>query len=96
MKTTTMTKASLRNADLRRMLQDRQRETRDEVESRIHEVRVDGPDPVLDEGEHAAADVQSDIELRWDRRASSRIKSTIAIPVSGSAFLKMSTVISIS
>jgi DnaK suppressor protein len=63
MKTATMMKASLRYADLRRMLQDRQRETRDEVESRIHEVRVDGPNPVLDEAEHATADVQSDIEL---------------------------------
>jgi DnaK suppressor protein len=63
MTTTTTTIASVRHADLRQMLQDRRRETQNDVQSRIHEVRADGPNPVLDAGEHSEADIQDDIEL---------------------------------
>jgi DnaK suppressor protein len=63
MTTATATIASVRHADLRQMLQDRQRETRNHVQSGIHDVRVDGPPPVLDAGEHSEADIQDDIEL---------------------------------
>jgi DnaK suppressor protein len=63
MTTTTTTRTSVRHADLRQMLQDRRRQTRDAVQSRIHDVRVDGPNPVLDAGEHSEADIQDDIAL---------------------------------
>jgi DnaK suppressor protein len=63
MTTTTTTRASVRHADLRQMLQDRRRETRNHVQSRIHDVRVDGPNAVLDAGEHSEADIRDDIEL---------------------------------
>ena len=63
MTTATTTIAGGRHLDLRQMLQDRRRETRDEVQSRIRDVRMDGPNPVLDAGEHSEADVQDDIEL---------------------------------
>lgn len=61
--TTTATMGSVRQADLRRMLQDRRRELQNDVQSRIRDVRADGPSPVLDAGEHSDADVQDDIEL---------------------------------
>jgi len=63
---TTATKkmtASVRHADLRRMLQDRRRELQSDVQGRIHDVRRDGPNPVLDDGEFSDADIQDDIEL---------------------------------
>ncbi len=63
MTTTTTTIASARRADLGKMLQDRLRETQNDVHSRIHGVRTDGPNPVLNLGEHCEADVQDDIEL---------------------------------
>lgn len=53
----------MRHADLRQMLQDRRRQVRADVQSRIHDVRVDGPDSVLDAGENSGADIQGDIEL---------------------------------
>ena len=63
MTTTRTTIASERHADLRQMLQDRRRETVNDVQSRIHGVRTDGPSPVLNAGEHCEADVQDDIDL---------------------------------
>ena len=63
MTTTTTTIASVRHADLRLMLQDRRRETQNDVQSRIRDVRTDGPSPVLNADEHGDADVQDDIEL---------------------------------
>jgi DnaK suppressor protein len=63
MTTTTTTIASERHADLRQMLQDRRRETLNDVQSRIHGVRTDGPNAVLNAGEDSEADVQDDIEL---------------------------------
>ena len=63
MTTTTTTRASVRHAGLRQMLQDRQREAQHDVQSRLHDVRTDGPNPVVDAREHSQADVQDDIEL---------------------------------
>lgn len=61
--TTTAAIASVRQADLQRMLQDRRREMQNDVQSRMRDVRADGPNPVLDAGEHSDVDVQDDIEL---------------------------------
>jgi len=63
MTTTTTTVASVRHADLRQMLQDRRREMRGDVQSRLYDVRADGPNAVLDEGEHSEVDIQDEIEL---------------------------------
>jgi DnaK suppressor protein len=54
---------SARDGDLRQMLLDRRRDAQDDVQSRLHDVRTDGPTLVLDAGEHSEADVQYDIEL---------------------------------
>lgn len=63
MATTTKRRASARRADLRQMLQDRRQEIWNDVQCRIHDVRVDGPKPVLDAGEDSEVDIQDDIEI---------------------------------
>ena len=56
-----MTKTTTRNADLRRMLIERQREIQDDVRSRIRDGRTDRPIEVRDDLEHSDADIQRDI-----------------------------------
>ena len=63
MTATTTTRGSVRHADLRKMLQDRRRETGDHVLDRIHDVRVDGPNPVLEAGGRSETDIHDDVEL---------------------------------
>jgi len=57
---------STRYDDLKRMLQERQRELTQEVQGRIRSVRADGaekPHEVMDQGETSEVDIQEDIEL---------------------------------
>ena len=63
MTTTTATIAGVRHADLRRMLQDRRRETQNDVRGRIHDLRTNGPNPVLDAAEPSEAEVHDDLDL---------------------------------
>jgi DnaK suppressor protein len=52
--------------ELKRMLEERQRELTDEVQGRIRGVRADGaekPHEVMDQGETSEVDIQEDIEL---------------------------------
>jgi DnaK suppressor protein len=52
--------------ELRRMLEERQRELTTEVQGRIRGVRADGaekPHDVMDQGETSEVDIQEDIEL---------------------------------
>ena len=57
---------STRYDELKRMLQERQRELTHEVQGRIRGVRADGaekPHEVMDQGETSEVDIQEDIEL---------------------------------
>jgi DnaK suppressor protein len=57
---------STRYAELKRMLEERQRELSSEVQGRIRGVRADGaekPHEVMDQGETSEVDIQEDIEL---------------------------------
>ncbi len=57
---------STRYDELKRMLQERQRELTHEVQGRIRSVRADGaekPHEVMDQGETSEVDIQEDIEL---------------------------------
>ena len=63
MRTATKTRASARRADLRRMLQARRREAQGDVQGRLHDVRADGPTPVVHDAEHVEADIQDELEL---------------------------------
>ncbi len=57
---------STRYDELKRMLQERQRELTQEVQGRIRSVRADGaekPHEVMDQGETSEVDIQEDIEL---------------------------------
>ena len=57
---------STRYDELKRMLQERQRELTQEVQGRIRGVRADGaekPHEVMDQGETSEVDIQEDIEL---------------------------------
>jgi DnaK suppressor protein len=58
-----MSKTSIRNADLRRVLTEHRRAVQDEVQSRIRVGRTDRPKEVSDDLEHSDADSQGDIEL---------------------------------
>lgn len=52
--------------ELKRMLEERQRELTEEVQGRIRGVRADGaekPHDVMDQGETSEVDIQEDIEL---------------------------------
>ena len=58
--------AGSRYDELKRMLQDRQRELVAEVQGKIRGVRADGaekPHDVMDQGETSEVDIQEDIEL---------------------------------
>src|SRR5262245_18382745 len=55
-----------RYEELKRMLEERQRELTNEVQGRIRGVRADGaekPHDVMDQGETSEVDIQEDIEL---------------------------------
>ena len=55
-----------RYAELKRMLEERQREIMNEVQGKIRDVRADGADKdheVLDPGETSEVDIQEDIEF---------------------------------
>jgi DnaK suppressor protein len=57
---------STRYDELKRMLEERQRELTTEVQGRIRGVRADGaekPHDVMDQGETSEVDIQEDIEL---------------------------------
>jgi DnaK suppressor protein len=57
---------SSRYDELKRMLEERQRELTHEVQGRIRGVRADGaekPHEVMDQGETSEVDIQEDIEL---------------------------------
>ena len=57
---------STRYDELKRMLEERQRELTQEVQGRIRGVRADGaekPHEVMDQGETSEVDIQEDIEL---------------------------------
>ena len=57
---------STRYEELKRMLEERQRELTTEVQGRIRGVRADGaekPHDVMDQGETSEVDIQEDIEL---------------------------------
>jgi DnaK suppressor protein len=57
---------STRYEELKRMLEERQRELSSEVQGRIRGVRADGaekPHEVMDQGETSEVDIQEDIEL---------------------------------
>jgi DnaK suppressor protein len=57
------TTRTVRHAGLRKMLQDRRRETQGDVQARLHDVRTGEPTKVPDAGEHSEADIHDDIEL---------------------------------
>jgi DnaK suppressor protein len=57
-----MADTTIRNTDLRRMLFERQRAMRDEVQSRIRDGRTGRHKEVSDDLEYSDADVQGDIE----------------------------------
>ena len=55
-----------RYAELKRMLEERQREILNEVQGKIRDVRAEGsekPHEVLDQGETSEVDIQEDIEF---------------------------------
>jgi DnaK suppressor protein len=58
-----MTDTATRNADLRRMLIERQREMQEEVQRRMRDGRTDRPKEVRDVVEHSDADSRGDIEF---------------------------------
>jgi len=51
MTTTRTARATVRRAGLRKMLQDRRRETQGDVQGRLHDVRTGEPTTALDERE---------------------------------------------
>ncbi|MGH9383684.1 MAG: TraR/DksA family transcriptional regulator [Vicinamibacterales bacterium] len=60
------TPTRLRYAELKRMLEERQRELLTEVQGKIRDVRLEGsdkPHEVLDQGETSEVDIQEDIEF---------------------------------
>src|SRR5687768_15798574 len=65
-RTTAVATTERRYEELRRMLEERQRELTSEVQGRIRGVRADGaekPHDVMDQGETSEVDIQEDIEL---------------------------------
>jgi DnaK suppressor protein len=65
-RTTVAAPEKSRYEELKRMLQERQRELTTEVQGRIRGVRADGaekPHDVMDQGETSEVDIQEDIEL---------------------------------
>ena len=56
-----MTETTMRNIDLRRMLSERRRELRDDVQSRMRDGRRDRPNEVRDDVEMSDADIQEDL-----------------------------------
>jgi len=58
-----MTIAATRTADLRRMLNERQRQLQDDVQSRIRDGRSGRPKEVSDDLEHSDIAIQRDLEL---------------------------------
>jgi DnaK suppressor protein len=65
-RTTVAAPEGSRYDELKRMLQDRQRELVAEVQGKIRGVRADGaekPHEVMDQGETSEVDIQEDIEL---------------------------------
>ena len=65
-RTTVEAPESTRYDELKRMLEERQRELTNEVQGRIRGVRADGaekPHDVMDQGETSEVDIQEDIEL---------------------------------
>jgi DnaK suppressor protein len=65
-KTAVAAPQSTRYEELKRMLEERQRELTTEVQGRIRGVRADGaekPHDVMDQGETSEVDIQEDIEL---------------------------------
>jgi hypothetical protein len=56
-----MTKTTVRNTDLRRMLSERRRELRDDVQSRMRDGRTDRPNEVRDYVDVSDADIQGDL-----------------------------------
>jgi DnaK suppressor protein len=58
-----MDNSTIRNADLWQMLSKRRREILDQVQSRIHDGRSEGPIEGRDGLEHADADSQGEIEF---------------------------------
>jgi DnaK suppressor protein len=64
--TTVAAPGGTRYAELKRMLQERQRELATEVQGKIRGVRADAaekPHDVMDQGETSEVDIQEDIEL---------------------------------
>jgi DnaK suppressor protein len=65
-RTTAVAAETSRYEELKRMLEERQRELTTEVQGRIRGVRADGaekPHDVMDQGETSEVDIQEDIEL---------------------------------
>ena len=65
-RTTTIAAPGSRYEELKRMLEERQRELVAEVQGKIRGVRADGaekPHEVMDQGETSEVDIQEDIEL---------------------------------
>jgi RNA polymerase-binding transcription factor len=58
-----MTEATIRKADLRRMLRERRREMQNDVNARIRDGRINRSIEVRDDLEHCDADSQGDIAL---------------------------------
>jgi DnaK suppressor protein len=58
-----MTDIATRNADLKQMLTERQREMQDEVQRRIRDGRAGRPKEVRDVLEHSDADIRGDLEF---------------------------------
>lgn len=58
-----MIETTTRNADLRQLLRERQREMQNDVHGRIREALTDRSNDVRDDLEHADADIQEDIEF---------------------------------
>jgi DnaK suppressor protein len=56
-----MTETTTRNADLKRMLSERRREVRDDVQSRMRTGRTDRPNEVRDYVDVSDADIQGDL-----------------------------------
>ena len=59
----TVPQTGIRREDLERMLQDRRREARHDIHTRMREVRTPGVAEVLDTGEDGESDGQRDLEL---------------------------------
>ena len=58
-----MRETTMRDADLRQMLNGRKREIEDDVQTHIREVRTDGAHRLGDDLEHSDAQVHDDIEF---------------------------------